>query len=66
MEMESSLAMPPAIATPSHAEFTPNRPHSSYAIAFRFTLNARFVLKLGNNGIRKASSLGMSGKRVTP
>ena len=27
-----------AIATPSHAEFTPNRPHSSYAIAFEFSL----------------------------
>ena len=38
MEMESSLAIPSAIATPSHAEFTPNRPHLSYATAFRFTL----------------------------
>ena len=38
MKMESSLAMPPRLRTPSHAEFKPNRPHSSYAIAFGFTL----------------------------
>ena len=40
MEMESSLAMPPRLRTPSHSEFTPNRPHSSYAIAFLHS-NAR-------------------------
>ena len=40
MEMESSLAMPPRLRTPSHAEFTPNRPHSSCAIAFLHS-NAR-------------------------
>ncbi len=48
MEMDGSLAMPPRLRLRLISESTPNRPNSSYAIAFRFTLRQVSILKLGN------------------